>query len=87
MPTRSEILGVVEGNTLKQTRSRTKGNLGQTDIDEYDEVTPSGEVVARHKVTNHTDIKGFQTTHMYETFDLQGNLVRSHTIDPFSKST
>lgn len=78
---------MANGNTLKLTRSRTKGNLGQTDIDEFDEVDPSGEVVARHKVTNHTDIKGFETTHMYETFDLHGNLVRSRTIDPFAKST
>lgn len=33
-------LGVAPVNELRHVHSRTKGTMGHTEIDEYDEVTP-----------------------------------------------
>ncbi len=32
--------------------------MGQTEIDEYEEVTPEGKVIARYTVTEHTNLRG-----------------------------
>ncbi|SOF00927.1 hypothetical protein SAMN05446635_9003 [Burkholderia sp. OK233] len=55
-------LGVASVNELRHVRSRTKGTMGQTEIDEYEEVTPEGKVIAKHTVTEHTNLRGLDTT-------------------------
>ncbi|RQR21636.1 hypothetical protein DIE23_37900 [Burkholderia sp. Bp9143] len=57
-----EELGVASVNELRYVRSRTKGTMGQTEIDEYEEVTPEGKVIARYTVTEHTNLRGLDTT-------------------------
>lgn len=59
-------LGVAPANELRHLRSRTKGTMGQTEIDEYEEVTPDGKVVARYTVTEHTQLRGLQTTRSFD---------------------
>jgi hypothetical protein len=55
-------LGIVPGNELCHVGSRTKGTMGQTEIDEYEELTPEGKVIARYTVTEHTNLRGLDTT-------------------------
>lgn len=55
-------LGVAPGNELHHVSSRTKGTMGQTEIDEYEEATPEGKVIARYTVTEHTNLRGLDTT-------------------------
>jgi hypothetical protein len=55
-------LGVASVNELRHVRSRTKGTMGQTEIDEYEEVTPEGKVIAKYTVTEHTNLRGLDTT-------------------------
>ena len=49
-------------NELRHVGSRTKGTMGQTEIDEYEEVTPDGKVIAKYTVTEHTNLRGLNTT-------------------------
>jgi hypothetical protein len=55
-------LGIAPVNELRHVGSRTKGTMGQTEIDEYEEVTPEGKVIARYTVTEHTKLRGLDTT-------------------------
>lgn len=55
-------LGIAPENELRHVFSRTKGTMGQTEIDEYEEVTPEGKVIARYTVTEHTSLRGLNTT-------------------------
>lgn len=55
-------LGVALVNELRHVRSRVKGTMGQTEIDEYEEVTPEGKVIAKYTVTEHTNLRGLDTT-------------------------
>ncbi|MDF0506493.1 hypothetical protein POK33_37705 [Burkholderia cenocepacia] len=57
-----EELGVATVNELRHVSSRAKGTMGQTEIDEYEEVAPGGEVIARYTVTVHTNLRGLKTT-------------------------
>lgn len=57
-----EELGIAPQNELRHVLSRTKGTMGQTEIDEYEEVTPDGIVIARYTVTEHTSLRGLNTT-------------------------
>ncbi|WP_175693954.1 hypothetical protein [Burkholderia ambifaria] len=57
-----EELGVATVNELRQVSSRTKGTMGQTEIDEYEEVARGGGVIARYTVTVHTNLRGLKTT-------------------------
>lgn len=58
-----EELGVAPVNELRYLRSRTKGTMGQTEIDEYEEIDPDGKVIATYTVTVHTNLRGLDTTH------------------------
>lgn len=60
--TLEEELGVAQGNELVRVHRRTKGTMGQTEIDEYEERTPDGTVVARFTITEHTNLRGLNTT-------------------------
>lgn len=45
------------------THSRTKGTMGQTEIDHYDIVSlETGETVLRATRTEHTNLRGLKTT-------------------------
>ncbi|AJK46214.1 hypothetical protein [Burkholderia plantarii] len=55
-------LGIAPANELRHVGSRTKGTLGQTEIYEYEEVTPDGKVIAKYTVTEHTNLRGLDTT-------------------------
>ncbi|KWF02160.1 hypothetical protein WL80_28870 [Burkholderia ubonensis] len=54
-------LGIAPANELRHVGSRTKGTMGQTEIDVYEEVTPEGKVVAKYTVTEHTNLRGLDT--------------------------
>ncbi|MBB5606332.1 MULTISPECIES: hypothetical protein [unclassified Janthinobacterium] len=55
-------LKIAPVNELRHVGSRTKGSMGQTEIDEYEEITPDGKVIARYTVTEHTNLRGLNTT-------------------------
>ncbi len=55
-------LGIAPANELRHIGSHTKGSMGQTEIDEYEEVTPEGKVIAKYTVTEHTNLRGLNTT-------------------------
>lgn len=55
-------LKIAPANELRRVGSHTKGSMGQTEIDEYEEVAPDGTVVARYTVTEHTNLRGLNTT-------------------------
>lgn len=57
-----EELKIAPANELRHIRSRTKGTLAQTEIDEYEEITLEGKVIARYTVTEHTNLRGLNTT-------------------------
>ena len=59
-------LRVAPVNELRRVRSRTKGTMGQTEIDEYEEDPPEGNVIARYAVTEHTNLRGLDTTRSIE---------------------
>ncbi|WP_186149174.1 hypothetical protein [Burkholderia gladioli] len=54
-------LGIASANELRHVGSRTKGTMGQTEINEYEEITPEGKVVAKYIVTEHTNLRGLDT--------------------------
>ncbi|KGE06613.1 hypothetical protein LA03_31375 [Burkholderia gladioli] len=54
-------LGIASANELRRVGSRTKGTTGQTEIDEYEEITPEGKVVAKYTVTEHPNLRGLDT--------------------------
>ncbi len=55
-------LGIATVNELRHIGSRTKGTMGQTEIDVYEEVGPDGKAIARYTVTVHTNLRGLNTT-------------------------
>lgn len=59
-------LKIDPAHELRHVGSRTKGTLGQTEIDEYEEITPEGKVIARYTVTEHTNLRGLNTTRSIE---------------------
>lgn len=64
--TLEEELGVAQGNELHHVNRRTKGTMGQTEIDEWEERATDGTVVARYRITEHTNLRGLDTTRTVE---------------------
>ena len=50
------------GEELKLDSSRTKGFMGEEDIDEYSVVDAEGNIVGKVTYTNHMAVKGFKVT-------------------------
>ncbi len=66
-----------DGDTLIREDHRTKGPLGETEIDTYAVLNVSGEKVGTVVHTEHTAIKGFARTQTIEQVDLDGKSLRS----------
>lgn len=64
--TLEEELQVAQGNSLRLVSSRMKGTLGQTEVDEYEEVSPDGQVAARYTVTVTTDLRTLKTSRSFQ---------------------
>lgn len=76
-PTTMPFLPVESGNHLVQTDSKREQRKGMdNDDDFYDEVGPSGEVVAKYHVWHHLNIYPPQNvSEGWEKRDLNGNVV------------
>ncbi|WP_115720188.1 hypothetical protein [Gallaecimonas mangrovi] len=74
-----EELQIGEGNSLViSDTKRTQKKGMDNDDDYYDEVTPSGEVVARYHSYHHMSIYPPQrTTQGWKKYDLDGNVIAS----------
>lgn len=70
-----EIFDVPSGHTLKKTSYREKGHLGQKEEWKHEELNETGEVVARYKSWDETNVRGFKSNSGYEKYDLDGNVV------------
>ena len=60
--TLEEELQVAQGNSLRLVSSRMKGTLGQTEVEEYEEVSLDGQVVAKYTVTVVTNLRTLKTS-------------------------
>ena len=63
------------GQRLENRRMRTKGHLGETEIEEFDVVSAAGDKVGRVTYTEHTQVRGLKTTHHVEQYDSTGQVV------------
>ena len=72
-------LPIAAGNHLVSTDSKRSQRKGMdNDDDYYDEVTPSGEVVAKYHTWHHMSIYPPQNVNEgWKKFDLEGNEVAS----------
>jgi hypothetical protein len=64
--TLKDELQIAPKNELRHVGKRTKGSMGQTEIDEYEEIAPDGKVIARYTVTEHTNLRGLDTKRTIE---------------------
>ncbi|WP_460146622.1 hypothetical protein [Pseudomonas sp. S2_A02] len=63
------------GEELKLDSSRTKGFMGEEDIDEYSVVDPEGNIVGKVTYTNHMAVKGFKVTKTVLQVDNAGKVI------------
>ena len=63
------------GESLVLRSSTTKGTLQEMDVDNFDIVDQSGNVVGTVTYTNHTAIKGFKRTQTLLQRDSKGSVV------------
>jgi len=67
------------GERLTHTGSKSKGFMGETDVDVYDITATNGEIVGSVTVKDHTAVKGFKRTISFEQRDGNGALVKSES--------
>ena len=63
------------GEELKLDSSRTKGFMGEQDIEEYSVVDSEGNVVGKVTYTKHMAVKGFKVTKTARQVDNDGNVI------------
>ncbi|AMB79805.1 hypothetical protein AV641_12335 [Pseudomonas fragi] len=63
------------GEELKHDSSRTKGFMGEEDIDVYSVVDPEGNIVGRVTYTKHMAVKGFKVTKTVCQTDKTGKVI------------
>ncbi|VVO86929.1 hypothetical protein [Pseudomonas fluorescens] len=63
------------GEELKLDSSRTKGFMGEEDIDEYSVVDSEGNIVGKVTYTNHMAVKGFKVTKTVLQIDSAGKVI------------
>lgn len=63
------------GEELKLESSRTKGFMGEEDIDEYSVLDSEGTVVGKVTYTNHMAVKGFKVTRSVLQTDSTGKVI------------
>ena len=63
------------GEELKHESSRTKGFMGEEDIDEYSVLNSEGQVVGKVTHTDHTAVRGFKRTQTVLQTDNAGKVV------------
>jgi len=64
-----------DNDTVVLEKSRTKGPLGETEIDTYIVLNSAGEKIGSVIHTDHTAIKGFARTQTIEQYGLAGELL------------
>lgn len=70
-----ERLKLQKGEELKLESSRSKGTMGQTDINTYSIVNEKGEVVGKVVHTDHTALNGLKRTQTVVQEDSSGNTI------------
>ena len=73
---------VREGETTKHIASKTKGFVGETDIDTYDIVDSHGQRNGTVTVEVHTAVRGFKKTISVEQRDMTGAIIVDETWNP-----
>jgi len=63
------------GEELKHKNSRSKGPMGEMDIETYLVVNQSGETIGSVVHTDHTALRGFKRTQTVTQKDSEGNVV------------
>lgn len=71
-----------EGDSLRENGSRTKGTMGQTEIDYYDVIDAAGTKVGEVTYEDHTNLKGFKRTVTIEQRDVAGAVVVRTSFAP-----
>lgn len=64
-----------EDETLVSKGSRTKGFMGETDINSYEVINSNNEIVGTVEHTHHTAVKGFKVTQCLIQKDKAGNTI------------
>lgn len=67
------------GEQLKHLGSKSKGFMGETDVDSYDITDAQGEVIGSVTVEDHTAVRGFRRTISVEQRDAAGKVVVSES--------
>lgn len=65
------------GETLKQTSSRTKGFMEETDVNEYDILDAEGRKTGSVTHECHTSVRGFRVRHSVVQRDASGVITSS----------
>ena len=63
------------GEELKFENSRSKGFMGEEDINEYSVLNSEGQVVGRVTHTDHTAVRGFRRTQTVRQTDITGKVI------------
>jgi hypothetical protein len=63
------------GEELKLDSSRTRGSMGEEDIDEYSVLDSEGKIVGKVTYTNHMALKGFKVTRSVLQTDSTGMVI------------
>jgi len=63
------------GEELKLDSSRTKGFMGEEDIDEYSILDTGGNIVGKVTYTNHMAVKSFKVTRSVLQTDSAGKVI------------
>jgi|GEM_PF-950035 len=63
------------GETLKHLRSRTKGFMGETDVEDYEILAADGTIIGSVTMEDHTAVRGFRRTISVTQRTVEGVLV------------
>ncbi len=74
-PEMKEKLKINQGETLALVKSKSEGFMAETDVDEYEIVNTSGEIVGSVVYKNHTAVKGFRVTQSVIQKDVNGKTI------------
>ncbi len=75
-------LTLIQGQVLVHKSSKTKGFMGETDVDDYSIVAVDGSEAGTVRVEDHTAVKGFRRTITVVQADIDGKEVIRTSFHP-----
>lgn len=71
------------GHTLKRTGSRQTGFMGNIDVDEYNVLSPEGELTGKVTITTHMEVKApNRQSARIQQYSADGKLLQDVHVNP-----